>query len=53
MEVYSMLWEMIYTSKLNATTTQIELSNKAEGLYLYRVITETGNLVGEGKFLIE
>jgi hypothetical protein len=52
-EVYNILGEQVYQALLNATTTQIDMSNKAEGLYLYRVITETGTLVGEGKFVIQ
>ena len=51
--VYNILGEQVYQSSLNETNTQIDLSNKAEGLYLYRVITVTGELVGEGKFVIE
>jgi hypothetical protein len=52
-EVYNILGEQVYQAPLNATTTQISMSNKAEGLYLYRVVTEKGNLVGEGKFVIQ
>ncbi len=52
-EVYNILGEQVYQAPLHATITQIDMSNKAEGLYLYRVITETGTLVGEGKFVIQ
>jgi uncharacterized repeat protein (TIGR03803 family) len=52
-EVYNMLGEKIHTAKLNSTSTQINLSNNASGIYLYRVLTETGNLVSEGKFTIQ
>ncbi len=51
--IYNILGEQIYQAPLNATTTQINISNKAEGLYLYRVLSETGELLGEGKFVIE
>jgi len=51
--IYNILGEQVYQSSLNASTTQIELSNKAEGLYLYRVLTETGALVSEGKIVIQ
>jgi uncharacterized repeat protein (TIGR03803 family) len=51
--VYNILGEQVYQCSLNATTTKIDLSNKAEGLYLYRVTTVTGELVGEGKFVIQ
>ncbi|HXB10923.1 MAG TPA: T9SS type A sorting domain-containing protein [Bacteroidia bacterium] len=52
-EVYNMLGEKIYTTKLNATTTELDLSNNASGIYLYRVLTETGTLVSDGKFVIQ
>ncbi len=51
--VYNILGEEVYLSSLNSTTTQIDLSGKAEGLYLFMVITETGELVGQGKFVIQ
>jgi sugar lactone lactonase YvrE len=52
-EVYNMLGEKIYTAKLNSSTSQIDLSNNANGIYLYRVLTETGTLVSGGKFIIQ
>ncbi|HXP49189.1 MAG TPA: T9SS type A sorting domain-containing protein [Bacteroidia bacterium] len=52
-EIYNMLGEKIYTAKINATNTQIDLSNNPSGIYLYRVITETGGLVSEGKLVIQ
>ncbi len=51
--IYNILGEQVEHAPLNATTTQIKMGNKTEGLYLYRVITEKGNLIGEGKFVIE
>ncbi len=32
---------------------QIDLSNQPNGVYFYRVIKEDGNLVGEGKLVIQ
>ncbi|HXB13572.1 MAG TPA: T9SS type A sorting domain-containing protein, partial [Bacteroidia bacterium] len=56
-EVYDMLGEKVYTSSLiplqMGSSVQIDIGSKASGLYLYRVITETGSLVGEGKFILE
>ncbi|HSY77013.1 MAG TPA: T9SS type A sorting domain-containing protein, partial [Bacteroidia bacterium] len=52
-EVYNIFGEMIYTAKLNTTTTQLDLSNNAAGVYLYRVITETGDLISDGRFVIQ
>ncbi len=51
--VYNLLGEQVYQTSLNSTTTQIDMSNKAEGLYLYRIVTIKGELMGEGKFVIQ
>jgi uncharacterized repeat protein (TIGR03803 family) len=50
-EIYNMLGEKIYIGKINSATTELDLSNQAQGIYLYRM-TEQGNLVSEGKFII-
>jgi hypothetical protein len=52
-EIYNMLGEKIYTAKLNPTLTQIDLSNNADGIYLYRVLTENGDLISAGKMVIQ
>jgi hypothetical protein len=54
-EVYNMLGEMIYSNTLsiNNSTLSIDISNNANGIYLYRVIANTGELIGEGKLIIQ
>ena len=54
-EVYNLLGEKIYSKLLPIFNCplSIDLGTKSPGVYLYRVITETGNLVSEGKFIIE
>jgi hypothetical protein len=52
-EIYNMLGEQVYIGKLNAKSTQVDLSANSAGIYLYRVITDSGDLVGEGKFIIQ
>jgi hypothetical protein len=54
-EIYNMLGERVYTQTLNEgrEDTPINLEDKASGIYLYRIITETGNMVSEGKFVIQ
>ena len=54
-EVYNMLGEKIANSQWPSANSQmqINLSSQAAGIYLYRVISENGNLVGEGKLVIE
>jgi hypothetical protein len=52
-EIYNMFGEKIYTTKLNAIDTQIDLTNNPDGIYLYRVLTETGGLISSGKMVIQ
>jgi len=59
-EVYNMLGEKVYTATLPppnrggaSSSFQINLSSETSGIYLYRVISETGNLLGEGKLVIQ
>ncbi|HXB12925.1 MAG TPA: T9SS type A sorting domain-containing protein, partial [Bacteroidia bacterium] len=54
-EVYNMLGEKIYDEALRQAQgdNTIDLGEKSSGVYLYRVISENGNLIGEGKFVIQ
>lgn len=54
-EVYNMLGEEVYSNRYQpiANGYQLSLSNQPNGIYLYRVISEQGDLVGEGKLVIE
>jgi len=53
-EVDNVLGTKVYSqfSTLNSPLS-INLSNQPNGVYLYRVITEDGNIVGEGKLIIQ
>jgi uncharacterized repeat protein (TIGR03803 family) len=53
-EVYNMLGEKVFT-QYSIPTTQypIDLTSQPAGIYLYRVIAENGELVGEGKMIIQ
>ena len=51
-DVYNVFGEEVYSAKTNSQNTQISLNNSCSGLYLYRVLLETGDLVKEGKFII-
>lgn len=53
MEIYNMLGKKIYQTNLQTNTTQINIGTQPNGMYLYRVITEEGNLISSGKFVIE
>ena len=54
-EVYNILGEKVYSQQFLISNSQflINLSTQPNGVYLYRLITETGNLAGEGKLVIE
>ncbi|HTB06022.1 MAG TPA: T9SS type A sorting domain-containing protein [Bacteroidia bacterium] len=55
MEIYNSLRERIYSQVLRQVQGdyQIDLSNQPAGIYLYRVTTENGELVGSGKLVIQ
>jgi len=60
MEVYNVLGEQVYTSTLPppngggaSSIFQMNLSSQPDGIYLYRVITNSGELIGEGKIMVQ
>ncbi len=54
-EVYNVFGEEVYSSNYSLSTNHysLDLSADPNGIYLYRVITENGGLVGEGKVVIQ
>jgi len=53
-KVYSVLGQQVYWSSIDANgSAEINLSGQSQGVYLYRVITETGDLVREGKIILQ
>src|SRR5581483_5439707 len=54
-EIYNTLGERIYSTKFSTLNSQlsIDISNRPSGLYLYRVLSKEGNVVGEGKLITE
>ncbi len=54
-EVYNVLGEKVYNATLRyaQSDNQIDISSQPGGVYLYRVVSEKGSLVGEGKIIIE
>lgn len=54
LELYNILGEQVYheTMKQVQEDNAINTSNLPNGIYLYKVINETGSLVGEGKILL-
>lgn len=53
LEVYNELGQQVYKEIITGTESKIDLSAQPAGLYLYRVINESGGLTGTGKLLIQ
>jgi len=54
-EIYNMLEEKVYFHYqiTNLSNYQIDLSGQPAGVYLYRIVSENGALLGDGKFVIQ
>jgi hypothetical protein len=55
-EIYNVLGQNIYSNTLNlskGSDIEINLSDKSAGIYFYRLLKEDGNLLGEGKIVID
>ncbi len=54
-EIYNVLGERVLTEPLRSTQGDnlINLSNKTTGIYFYRIITESGKLVSDGKMIVQ
>ena len=53
-KIYNVLGEQVYSqSNIQNPAFNINLSNQPNGVYLYRVLNEGGNLIGEGKITIQ
>jgi hypothetical protein len=53
MFVYNMLGEKVFEDKLVQLNTQLNLTGQPSGVYLYRIISETGSYITSGKLVIE
>jgi len=53
-EVYNVMGEKVYTqSNIENPTINVDLSNQANGVYMYRVLTNNNAIIGEGKLVIQ
>lgn len=54
-EIYNVMGQKVNVGKLKQVEGDnlINISNQPNGVYLYRLITQTGNLIGEGKLIIQ
>jgi trimeric autotransporter adhesin len=55
MEIYNVLGEKVTVATLKQVhgDHEINISSQPTGVYLYRIITEDGSLVGEGKMVVQ
>ncbi len=52
-EIYDVLGQRVKSEELRAKSEEINISNQPNGVYFYRVITESGNTLGSGKVVIQ
>jgi len=54
-EIYNILGEKVFTRNLSTTkgTNTINVGNQPNGVYLYRIISDSGDLLGEGRIAIQ
>ncbi len=52
-EIYNVLGEKVKSEELRVKSIEIDLSSQPNGIYLYRVLGEKGELVGQGKVVVE
>jgi hypothetical protein len=52
-DIFNLTGEEVYVSKIIGTNTLIDLFNPPAGLYIYRIKSETGESVSDGKFIIQ
>jgi len=52
-EIYNVLGEKVYTETLPQSQSNINLTEQPNGVYLYRVLAKNGQLIGEGKVILQ
>lgn len=54
-EIYNILGEKVYTETFPQSQNDktINLKGQPNGVYFYRIITQTGSLIGEGKIVVQ
>jgi hypothetical protein len=52
-EIYNMLGEKLYSGRLISINTEIDLTDKPSGIYLYRLVSQSGEPIASGKFIIQ
>jgi hypothetical protein len=49
--VYNMIGEQVYEGDLSNGNNKIDIQGKASGLYVYKILSETGDFISSGKLL--
>jgi hypothetical protein len=52
-EVFNVLGETVYSTKITSDNTEINLKNQPNGVYLFKVMKEDGSAIGKGKLIIQ
>jgi Peptidase C10 family/Spi protease inhibitor/Secretion system C-terminal sorting domain len=52
-KIYNVLGQEIYSSLINSGKTEIGLANQSKGIYLYKVLTQSGETISTGKLVVE
>jgi hypothetical protein len=52
-EIYNVLGSLVMSEKLNGNNNLIDLGIQASGIYLYRVLSNDGFVMGQGKLIIQ
>ncbi len=52
-EIYNILGEKVLKTIITSSNTELDLSTQSKGIYMYKVLSESGQPIGTGKFIIE
>jgi hypothetical protein len=53
LEIYNVLGQIVYYSKITNGKSEVNLNNDAPGLYLYRILNDAGKPISEGKLSLQ
>lgn len=52
-EVYNTLGQQVFTHNLTLGSNILNMNSQPDGVYMYRILSDNGNLVGQGKLVIQ
>lgn len=52
-EIYDLMGRKVYQETVQSEKTEMNLNGQPDGMYFYRVISNSGSLIGEGKVIIQ